>query len=284
MWKGLFCAKMAASAMMVDAIERTPKGNHTMSTVAQILSSKPSQAVHTVPPGASVREAIELMARQRIGSLLIVDGARILGIFTERDYAQKVEVRGRTSTGTPISEVMTPDVIFVTPATTSQECMALMTGRRLRHLPVMDQGTLVGLISIGDVVKARLEEAAHEAAKAFDEMRGTDETRCELIGEVFAAAEADGFDKNQIAVTVRWFEKCARKGVELMRAGEAVFHRYRGTIDAHNAGEAAAGEPVSADPKLAAMFAAKPPAKPSRRTKSAMDAAALARAARQAGE
>ena len=82
MWKGLFCAKMAASAMMVDAIERTPKGNHTMSTVAQILSSKPSQAVHTVPPGASVREAIELMARQRIGSLLIVDGARNLGIFT----------------------------------------------------------------------------------------------------------------------------------------------------------------------------------------------------------
>lgn len=153
MWKGLFCAKMAASAMMVDAIERTPKGNHTMSTVAQILSSKPSQAVHTVPPGASVREAIELMARQRIGSLLIVDGARILGIFTERDYAQKVEVRGRTSTGTPISEVMTPDVIFVTPATTSQECMALMTGRRLRHLPVMDQGALVGLISIGDLVK-----------------------------------------------------------------------------------------------------------------------------------
>ena len=158
MWKGLFCAKMAASAMMVDAIERTPKGNHTMSTVAQILSSKPSQAVHTVPPGASVREAIELMARQRIGSLLIVDGARILGIFTERDYAQKVEVRGRTSTGTPISEVMTPDVIFVTPTTTSQECMALMTGRRLRHLPVMDQGALVGLISIGDLVKDIISE------------------------------------------------------------------------------------------------------------------------------
>jgi CBS domain-containing protein len=129
-----------------------------MSTVAQILSSKPSQAVHTVAPTASVRDAITLMAQQRIGSLLIVEGSRILGIFTERDYAQKVEVRGRTSAGTPISEVMTPDVIFVTPATTSQECMALMTGRRLRHLPVMDQGTLVGLISIGDLVKDIISE------------------------------------------------------------------------------------------------------------------------------
>ena len=143
---------------MDTGVGRTSYSIMAQGQIDQILSSKPSQAVHTVPPGASVREAIELMARQRIGSLLIVDGARILGIFTERDYAQKVEVRGRTSTGTPISEVMTPDVIFVTPATTSQECMALMTGRRLRHLPVMDQGTLVGLISIGDLVKDIISE------------------------------------------------------------------------------------------------------------------------------
>lgn len=129
-----------------------------MSTVAQILLSKPSHAVHTVPPEATVREAIELMARQRIGSLLIVEGTRILGIFTERDYAHKVEVRGRTSTGTPIREVMTPDVMFVTPATTTQECMALMTDKRLRHLPVMDKGALVGLISIGDLVKEIISE------------------------------------------------------------------------------------------------------------------------------
>lgn len=129
-----------------------------MSTVAQILLSKPSHAVHTVPPDATVREAIELMARQRIGSLLIVEGTRILGIFTERDYAHKVEVRGRTSTGTPIREVMTPDVMFVTPATTTQECMALMTDKRLRHLPVMDKGALVGLISIGDLVKEIISE------------------------------------------------------------------------------------------------------------------------------
>ncbi|MDZ7856876.1 CBS domain-containing protein [Sphaerotilus sp.] len=129
-----------------------------MNTVAQILLSKPSHAVHTVPPEASVREAIELMASQRIGSLLIVEDGRILGIFTERDYAHKVEVRGRTSTGTPIREVMTPDVMFVTPATTTQECMALMTDKRLRHLPVMDKGALVGLISIGDLVKEIISE------------------------------------------------------------------------------------------------------------------------------
>ena len=129
-----------------------------MSTVAQILLSKPSQAVHTVPPEATVREAIDLMARQRIGSLLIVEGTRILGIFTERDYAHKVEVRGRTSTGTPIREVMTPDVMFVTPATTTQECMALMTDKRLRHLPVMEHGKLIGIISIGDLVKEIISE------------------------------------------------------------------------------------------------------------------------------
>jgi CBS domain-containing protein len=129
-----------------------------MSTVAQILLSKPSHAVHTVAPTATVREAIEQMARQRIGALLIVEGERILGIFTERDYIQKVEVRGRTSTETAIAEVMTAGVMFVTPATTTQECMALMTDKRLRHLPVMDHGKLVGIVSIGDLVKEIISE------------------------------------------------------------------------------------------------------------------------------
>lgn len=129
-----------------------------MSTVAQILLSKPSHAIHSVAPTSTVREAIELMARQRIGALLIVEGERILGIFTERDYAHKIEVRGLTSTGTVIRDVMTADVMFVTPATTTQECMALMTDKRLRHLPVMNQGKLVGLISIGDLVKEIISE------------------------------------------------------------------------------------------------------------------------------
>jgi CBS domain-containing protein len=129
-----------------------------MSTVAQILLSKPSHAVHTVAPTATVREAIEQMAHRRIGALLIVEGERILGIFTERDYARKIEVRGRTSAGTPIRDVMTADVMFVTPATTTQECMALMTDKRLRHLPVLEGGQLVGLVSIGDLVKEIISE------------------------------------------------------------------------------------------------------------------------------
>ena len=129
-----------------------------MSTVAQILLSKPSHAVHTVAPTATVREAIEQMAHRRIGALLIVEGERILGIFTERDYARKIEVRGRTSAGTPIRDVMTADVMFVTPATTTQECMALMTDKRLRHLPVLDAGQVVGMVSIGDLVKEIISE------------------------------------------------------------------------------------------------------------------------------
>lgn len=129
-----------------------------MSTVAQILLSKPSHAIHAVSPSTTVREAIEKMASARIGALLIVEGERIAGIFTERDYVQKVEVRGRRSAETPISEVMTSGVMFVTPATTTQECLALMSDKRLRHLPVMEQGKLVGLISIGDLVKEIISE------------------------------------------------------------------------------------------------------------------------------
>lgn len=129
-----------------------------MSTVAAILLAKPSHAIHTVGPDISVRDAVQIMADHRIGALLIAQGERILGIVTERDYARKVEIKGRSSASTPIREIMTADVMFVTPATTTQECMALMTDKRLRHLPVMDQGKLVGLISIGDLVKEIISE------------------------------------------------------------------------------------------------------------------------------
>ncbi|KDB53663.1 signal-transduction protein [Sphaerotilus natans subsp. natans DSM 6575] len=130
-----------------------------MSTVAQILKSKPvNQPVRTLPPDATVREAIELMAEQRIGALLVAEGERIVGIFTERDYARKIEVRGRASATTRLAEVMTPDVLHVSPATTTQECMALMTDKRLRHLPVLDAGQVVGMVSIGDLVKEIISE------------------------------------------------------------------------------------------------------------------------------
>ena len=129
-----------------------------MSTVAQILQNKPTQAVHTVAPTTSVLDAMREMAAHRIGALLIAQDGRIQGIVTERDYARKVEIRGLSAATTPIGDIMTADVMFVTPATTTQECMALMTDKRLRHLPVMDDGRLVGLVSIGDLVKEIISE------------------------------------------------------------------------------------------------------------------------------
>ncbi|MFM2051988.1 MAG: hypothetical protein RL456_25 [Pseudomonadota bacterium] len=129
-----------------------------MSTVAQILQNKPTQAVHTVAPATSVLDAMREMAAHRIGALLIAQDGRIQGIVTERDYARKVEIRGLSAATTPIGDIMTADVMFVTPATTTQECMALMTDKRLRHLPVMDDGRLVGLVSIGDLVKEIISE------------------------------------------------------------------------------------------------------------------------------
>ncbi|MDQ3058836.1 MAG: CBS domain-containing protein [Pseudomonadota bacterium] len=129
-----------------------------MTSVAHILKSKADTTVHAIAPTASVFEALELMASKNIGSLLIMDGQQVLGIFTERDYARKIALKGRASPQTPMQEVMTPSVMFVTPQQTSEQCMALMTENRLRHLPVMQDGELVGLISIGDLVKDIISE------------------------------------------------------------------------------------------------------------------------------
>ncbi|WP_284336841.1 CBS domain-containing protein [Comamonas sp. NoAH] len=124
-----------------------------MTTVAEILKSKADHHIYAVEPGATVFEALQLMAEKGIGALLIKQGAKIVGIFTERDYARKIALMGRDSAHTPVSEVMTTSVLFVQSSQTSEECMQLMTGKRLRHLPVVDEGQLVGLVSIGDLVK-----------------------------------------------------------------------------------------------------------------------------------
>lgn len=129
-----------------------------MTTVAEILKSKADATVYAIAPTATVYEAMHLMADQRIGSLLVKDGEVIVGIFTERDYARKVALMGRTSAQTQVVDVMTSSVLCVHPAQSSEECMQLMTGKRLRHLPVMDDGQLVGLISIGDLVKNIISE------------------------------------------------------------------------------------------------------------------------------
>ncbi|MGD9774999.1 CBS domain-containing protein [Diaphorobacter sp.] len=129
-----------------------------MTTVAEILKTKPDGQVHTITPSDSVLAALRLMAEKRIGALLVMEGDQIAGIFTERDYARKVVLLGRASVDTPVREVMTHAVRFVHPTHSAEQCMALMTENRLRHLPVVDDGRVVGLVSIGDLVKSVISE------------------------------------------------------------------------------------------------------------------------------
>ena len=129
-----------------------------MTVVAEILKSKPDAAVHSIAPSASVLDALKSMAQLRIGALLVMEGKDIVGILTERDYARKIALMGRTSLTTLVSDVMTTAVMYVQPTQTSEECMALMTQNRLRHLPVVDNGMVIGMISIGDLVKDIISE------------------------------------------------------------------------------------------------------------------------------
>src|SRR3989338_3206485 len=125
-----------------------------MKTVAEILKTKDSAHVFTVAPATSVLEAISLMAEYKIGALVVVASeGRVIGIVSERDYARKVVLMERSSYSTEVRDIMTADVISVSPDATNEHCMTLMTEGRLRHLPVMDDGKLIGMISIGDLVK-----------------------------------------------------------------------------------------------------------------------------------
>ena len=130
-----------------------------MTVVAEILKSKPDTTVHTVRPEDSVLDALRLMAEKGIGALLVTDGVAIAGIFTERDYARKIALMGRTSSVTQVRDVMTSAVRFVRPDQTSEQCMQIMSTGRMRHLPVVDANDkLVGMISIGDLVKDIISE------------------------------------------------------------------------------------------------------------------------------
>ena len=124
-----------------------------MKSAAQILKAKSEQTVETVTPSMSVFDAVKRMAEKNIGALLVMEDANIAGIVTERDYARKIVLLGRSSKETPVRDIMTFPVMVVRPDQTNEECMALMTDNRVRHLPVMDNGKLIGLISIGDLVK-----------------------------------------------------------------------------------------------------------------------------------
>ncbi|OFW64558.1 MAG: histidine kinase [Actinobacteria bacterium RBG_16_67_15] len=124
-----------------------------MKTVANILAVKGSE-VFRVAPGASVYEALQILAEKNAGALVVTDGSKLVGIISERDYARKVALVDRTSRDTLVSEIMSSDVKTVAPTASIEECMELMTERHIRHLPVLEDNELVGVVSIGDVVKA----------------------------------------------------------------------------------------------------------------------------------
>ena len=129
-----------------------------MKSVAHILKSKADQRVYSIAPTASVLDAVKLMAEKNIGALVVMEGEKIVGIITERDYARKIVLMARSSKDTPVRDIMTPSAMYVSPIQTSEECMALMTENRVRHLLVVDSGKLIGLISIGDLVKDIISE------------------------------------------------------------------------------------------------------------------------------
>jgi CBS domain-containing protein len=123
-----------------------------MKSVAQLLRAK-GHVVHSVAPTALVLECLELFATKGIGAALVMEGEKMVGIFTERDYARKVALLGKSSKELKVHEVMSTDVLCVGPDRTNEECMALMTEKRIRHLPVVEGGKVIGVISIGDLVK-----------------------------------------------------------------------------------------------------------------------------------
>lgn len=128
----------------------------TLKSVRQVLKDK-GYAVETIAPQASVYEALQKMANRELGALIVFEGGGICGLFSERDYARKVILQGRLSKETQVQEIMTRRVITVEPEQTVEACMVLMTDKHIRHLPVIEEGRLIGIVSIGDIVKALIE-------------------------------------------------------------------------------------------------------------------------------
>lgn len=126
-------------------------------SVGQVLQEK-GQNVWTTSPETPVFEALGIMAQRNVGALVVLDGQRLVGIFSERDYARKIILAGKSSKETPVAEIMTREVVSVARSATVRECLELMTEKRVRHLPVVEEGGLVGVISIGDAVKSVIRE------------------------------------------------------------------------------------------------------------------------------
>ncbi len=127
-------------------------------TVRQLLQEKGNPPAVAVTPGATVRDALQLMADKEIGAVVVMQDCHLLGIFSERDYARRLVLRGRSSADTLVTEVMTEKVLYVGLGHTAAQCMAIMTEKRIRHLPVIDEGCVTGIVSIGDAVRHTIEE------------------------------------------------------------------------------------------------------------------------------
>ncbi|MBP1602269.1 MAG: inosine-5-monophosphate dehydrogenase [Acidobacteria bacterium] len=128
-----------------------------MKTIKDVLRDK-GQAVWTIDVNALVLDALELMAEKEIGALMVMEDGRVAGVMSERDYARKVVLLGRSSKDTPVREIMTRKVLYVKPEQTVEECMALMTEKHVRHMPVLDGDSMIGVVSIGDIVKSVISE------------------------------------------------------------------------------------------------------------------------------
>lgn len=128
-----------------------------MKTARQLLQEKQISQLISIPPDSTVLQALQTMSEWNLGAVLVMDGDKMLGIFSERDYARKVMLRGHSTATTPIKEVMTCSVMCVHPESTVSECLSLMTNKRIRHLPVVENRKVIGLLSIGDLVRAVVE-------------------------------------------------------------------------------------------------------------------------------
>ncbi len=125
-----------------------------MTTVSELMKNKENHETFSITANETVYRAVEMMAEKNIGALLVTDGEKIVGICSERDYARKVILKGHDSKHTLVKEIMTEEMVTVHPETSLEQCMVLMTNYHVRHLPVVDKGHLIGLVSIGDVVRA----------------------------------------------------------------------------------------------------------------------------------
>lgn len=145
-----------------------------MKTAAQLLKLKvaQNQQVHSITPDAMVLEALKLMAEKNVGALPVIEGGQVVGVISERDYARKVVLQGRSSVGTPVSAIMSSPVVTVDSQQSLERCMAVMTDSHLRHLPVLENGELIGLLSIGDLVKESIVEQAELIRQLEHYIRG----------------------------------------------------------------------------------------------------------------